>query len=95
MGMTGIMYVKNNLRQPNFGIRGVSSQTPTGDSSIAKKATGQREVSSKIPIGWRLETASAMMAHALSGRKWWKAVKIVRSPIKSSGTLAASTGSLW
>jgi hypothetical protein len=54
---------------------------------------GSRPTTSSTAIGRRARTASARMLRAISGRKWWKLLKSVRTPESRAGTAVASTGS--
>src|SRR5262245_51676579 len=91
-GITGMSQVQRIHCQRKGRQSGIVSITPIGAVSSAKKVKGSRLTTSNTPMGRRFSTASVRILRAMSGRKWWKALKIVRKPVRDVGTAVASTG---
>ena len=72
-------------------MRGVSIQTKIGISDKIAKPRKVRDVTSAMAKPSPHRTASARTARATVSGKWWNEEKIVRNPLSSSGTQAAST----
>jgi hypothetical protein len=86
------------MREGDYSIRGLGTGGEDALSEVMQQVNAmsaismgaRREISNTpIPCPWR--TASPRMARASGGRKWWKAVKMVRNPGRSAGTAVAST----